>query len=535
MPDEDAVPFRRDRIPLEQATMEEISRNLTVSADQFSPVTPDQRRWIAQKLALAVVLDPANPKADRVLSDYARGAHVAARDSSGEAPDPAAIREVVSWLMNPVNGHDAKILGACLQDILNGAEGMSAQGGQWSGWIPPLSEYQPSSPEPEEPSADHETDEEAREPLLTTARAGVLLWKKVPQNATSGYVIEGASVVMDARLQPGKPGTLEPFEISIEPSDVAARFSSVSSTAVQALQVLHGNLPEGFMITMQCQGLEDDYTLARKQPLGAAVAVLADATLSGNEPDAIILANLTGRGALILPEDFWDMLSSLKKGVGRKLILPAAASEYLPAFLALERPSFFLEYEVLLATTLQEAIALSAKKPTEEIRLISERFNEIKDRAGSQPVGPFVSNPAVRKRLADISQEAPYHASARMLAIQGAGSRPMTLPRTILVAEIRRAIEPAKLALNTQFASPESEELKKIGEGYSLCRERVDRLVRYTAKEDMPLLEKAQEMVTAIRTLDRIAKRNSYSGAYEAHLQLMKSYKDLVQTLDLAR
>ena len=79
---------------------------------------------------------------------------------------------------------------------------------------------------------------------------------------------------------------------------------------------------------------------------------------------------------------FWYQLQALGKGKGQRLVLPAEAAAYLPSILAMEKPEFFFDYEVLLASDFKQLLDLTAKKPKEPLASATAKFREIRERAG---------------------------------------------------------------------------------------------------------------------------------------------------------
>ena len=142
-----------------------------------------------------------------------------------------------------------------------------------------------------------------------------------------------------------------------------------------------------------------------------------------------------------------------------------------------------------------------------------------------------MANSFVRRRLAEVAAEAPYHFSARMLAIQGAGDRPVFIPRTVLASEIRTAIEPMRWLLTISSSELTEAHVNALAATYDTCRSRVEALGRYAEKKDRGLLELSADMLTGIRTIDRAARSRSddvqslvvaaHDGVVRAHGALM--------------
>lgn len=547
-PAEGPVAFRRDQLPLDSDTMAGLSRQLSTLAAGLDAKTAVNRRAAARMLALATALDPANARARELISEFQNENHRASADPAPAGESRTRVWELLAWLETPAAGSQGRALAACLTDVIlvadpenPRAEALRAAGerGAWAGWIPELSAYQavaitapPEKTAPAKPAL-----------LLAKARVFTPLWKKADARADSTepakWILGPAPVQMSGRMIAGEVGGLPPFFLVIGSPANGVTFPQLSASLLQILKKQHGRLPAGGRVTISSDVLDASLPFSKRQSISAAAAVLASAAISGREPDATVIGLVDDAGAFQLPPGFWEQLQSLGAGTGGRLVLPAAAAEYLPAMLAFEKPRFFLEYEVLLASNFQELLDLTAKTPAEPLAKASAQFREIRDKAGSQAPGPYLANPFVRRRLEEIARLAPCHHSAKMLAIQGAGNRPTLVPRAVLASELRLAIEPAGWIVRRTNPGFEAAELAQLGSTYESCRTQVDRLVRYTDKSDRELLARVQDLVTAVRTLDRAARTHgeyyyTSDAVLSAHTALLRTYKAAAEGLALA-
>ena len=69
-------------------------------------------------------------------------------------------------------------------------------------------------------------------------------------------------------------------------------------------------------------------------------------------------------------------------------------------------------------------------------------------------------------------------------------------------------------------------ELERLGSTYDLCREQVDRLIRYASKDDRLLLDSVVDMVTGIRTMDRAARTRGEN--YDMQSAILIAYTKLI-------
>jgi hypothetical protein len=301
-----------------------------------------------------------------------------------------------------------------------------------------------------------------------------------------------------------------------------------------ALAKQFGKLPLGSRATLNL-GEEVPYSAIKdREAISGAAAVLLGAALSGKEPAGTVIGIVDETGALKGVPDFWDRLRSLSKGPGGRLVIPLECAEFLPSVLAMEDPEFFLRYDVVLASNLTELLERSAKTPASPLAEVVTKFGDVRAKAGSIPVGQYVSNRFVRQRLVEISGEVSYFASPRMLAIQAAGERPTRIPRRVVAAELRRAIRPIAWVGTTPMASID---LAVLDKSYDTSRAEVDRLERYLDNHDRDILLKVRDMTTTLRAFSRASRVgvNRDNGpelvatAYEA---MRKSYVAVLAELN---
>lgn len=521
--------------------MASISRQLVTLARGLDGESAAKRRTAAQVLALSTALDPGNSQARALIADLVAG--------RGQPADPLALVEVLKrlsqileWLETPEAGSAGQALAACLGDVLRASAPRSSEAhaanperGAWAGWVPGLSAYEQKVPLdiPEEPMQD---EPEESPILLAQAQVTTPLWRNPNRTLPGKWSLNPEPLEMTAEaVEPEEENRRQRFSLVIGADEQGRSLREIVPAIKSVLSRQHGTLPPNIQVTIGGEALQAALLSKNRPAISAAAAVLASAALSGREPEATIIGSIDENGAFTLPPNFWEQLRSLNEGRGGRLVLPAAAAEYLPSILTLEQPLFFLKYEVLLASNFQELLDRSAKIPEGSLAGASAKFLEIRSKLGNQPIGPYVANSFVRRRLAEIAEEAPYHFSARMLAVQGAGNRPFWVVRPVLAAEIRRAIEPLNWLLKRGNEPFGPDELELLGSSWESCRAQVDGLVRYCAKEDREILGAAQNLMTTLRTLDRsLRTRNVDIWNFDALRAFTREHKKVSKTLALA-
>ncbi len=530
VPAEGPLVFRRDRLPLDADTMLALSNHLCVLAQAQGGETPADRRACAQMLALSLALQPGFADARRLLDTFAKSEPKPKSDAKQLEAARSHAWQLLDWLTTA--GADAHALASCLGDVLvvaepkhPGAEARRKLGeqGAWRGWVEPLEAFSKSAvavkngvpdgghvPVPEPPSA-------AKSPIvLATATVSTPLWTfDKPSNSTLMRVLP---IHMKAKLKDGNAKN-EALSCSLDFQKAPAGefqkppaasdwspFKQTSSTLVTALTKEFGQLPSGVSVGLTC-GDDVDYLIDRNHAaISAAAVLLMHAAVSGCEPSATVIGEVQTDGSLKLPPLFWDKLRCLPDAAGARLVLPMDAAKYLPAILTLEQPGFFFSYEVLLAANLHDLIERSAKKSEPELAKISTNFLEIRSKLGNQRITEYAANRFVRLRLDEVAHEASFHASARMLLLQGSGKRPALLPRNILADELRRVIR-ATAWISTRPV--ESLKTKPLNDTYEACLRDVDHLERYTEIRDRDLLTQGHELLVTLRSLARATRGHS--------------------------
>ena len=510
-PSEGPVAFRRDRIPLDADAMAGLSKQLESLARGLNPATARDRRGAAQMLALALALDPANITARELVAEYQKERHPPAVNAAQLAKLQSQILPVLAWLETPEAGPQGQALAACLKDVLAMVDPQhpeSAEKGAWAGWIPDLAAYETKkaakndAPKPRapahEPLAKHEIP-------LSMAEVHTLLWQKGGNDESARWALAVAPLQMAATSMADEDERHpRSFALAIDPGPNGGIFVQTNAMLLKLLAKQHSTLPPGYRVSITSPELEQSIRSRKIQTLSAATAVLASSAVTGRAPEAIILGQIDESGTYKLPAGFWDQLQSLGKGNGQRLVLPAEAAAYLPALLALEKPGFFLEYEVLLAADFKQLLERTYKVPDEALAKTTTKFREVQQRADAQDVRQYISNRFVRHRLADILQEAPFHESAKMLLIQAAGQRPTLVARPVLAAELRRAIEPMAWVMRSSASTPPDDsappritfgyestpaDITQLADTIERCHARVEELDRHAEINDRELVE----------------------------------------------
>ncbi|MFZ9938632.1 MAG: hypothetical protein ACO3JG_16470, partial [Luteolibacter sp.] len=446
-PADGPVAFRRDRLALDPATLSDLSRQLVAIARDNPMRTPEERRHTAKSLALALALDPRNDEARNLVSRYRENQRPDTPQPTAAPARTDAIWKTIGWLESPQAGTHGHTLATLLLDIAAAidpdhprARSHAGEATAWSGWIPPLAAYRefttpPPPPPPFTPDTEPDASGKTAVPPLAKASVRTVVWQQ--SKPTVATLRMQASLPPETSENPDKPESLQ-----VGPRPAEGGVNPLTRTITSLLASRGQAIPHPLRVHITCP--EDEAALAGHAPrhLSAAAALLASAAVTGNEPDALVLGEVDANGRLSLLPGFWKSLVSLLPDAGRKLILPAEAATWLPSLLALEKPQFFLDHEVLLARDFDHLLTLAAKRPPAEIATATTSFADLRQRASGPDLRDYLANRFVRQRLEELASQASWHASASMLALQSAGLRPFVIHRAVLAAELRMAIAP---------------------------------------------------------------------------------------------
>lgn len=547
-PRQGPVPIRRDRLPIGVDRMTTLSLDLTLLAQAQKQELPADRRATAQMLALAQALDPRSEEARTALDLFSKGNIPRAPDKMALERSRFEIWQTLGWLQSPGAGEGAKALAGCLADVIAFADPghpaaaallRKGEQGAWNGWIPPLAAYHATEhANVEQVKENHESlSSRTTENKLQLAAATLStpLWAK--KIDSEEVVLRLTPVIMATATTPSAPDAPpKPLSFSIEhtaENNIVIRMNRIVGAA---LARLYCKLPRDSQATFNLGGEVPYAFLRNRDALSGPAAVLMSAAITGKEPGGTVIGTVDAEGAFKMTPDFWERLRCLSTEAGGRLVIPAEAAEFLPSILALEDPEFFMKFDVLLASNLTELLERSAKVPAPPLDEVLARFQDIRAKGASYPIGQYVSNRFVRQRLMELSAEAAYFASPKMLAIQAAGERPTRLPRRLLAAELRRTLQPMAWIAEKPMADIN---LVELDQAYETGRTEIDNLGRYVDSNDRDFHLRVREMTTTLRTFSRasrvgVNRENGAATTIVAFEAMKKSYTATFAELNAA-
>jgi len=549
------APFRRDRLPIDPDRMSALSEGLTIMAAECGRnSTPGNLRAASQLLALAHALRPSNPDVIELVRQLSEG-------NPPESPAGKRLSHARSmawkqgvWLASSQAGPDANLLAACLGDALAVADPDHphaatlrdrGEQGPWDNWVPPPEAFgggperqpKPGGDAPLNPGPGGKDPSQAGIPFkLKTVQVMVPMWVYDKDSRTSGFKIEPLAIKAwnepmpqrgeedrkdDGEERP-QPQAMPEYYVGFRSEKLDAALRPTFDSAREAVTIRQGGLPMRGRGHLSVPGGGSYHWGLNRDSAGAAIALLMDATITGSAPGgAVIVLGSIGPGGTFEPSwRLWDRLRRMAEDdslPGGRLILPRQAAPLLKALLVLNKPDFFLRYEVLLAGSLTELAGRAVAEPVGKQQTAAEEFAQVRTASKDQLIGPYLANRFVRERFNNILKSFPDHASARTALLQGSGERPTTYTTPILAAELRHAISPMdwlpRTLNNEDYHNFDKDfSLERLARMWKSCRERLDQIENLTARSDQELWEDGFELVQSIRTLSNTLRRISNGG-----------------------
>jgi hypothetical protein len=544
-------PFRRENLPISDRVIDSISAQLTTITSASPYKTAEHRRDVAKALALALALNPKNESAGNTLNKLIEGGKPSSIEKEKIDHEKRQALSNLQWLTSPEAGQDGNILAALLGETIANIFPDDPQSSSylakpehagWKDWVVELALLKKERAIVEEPKIEGGKEEIAVTPPKETPKydpaKGIVMNRsklstvlRVYDNDKSLWVHKVVPLKMSGTNDPHNEDGEKQYgfrmQIASNSDDYWQMQEALSTPLRERLTSHFGTLPERAEISVSLDAEKSSYPFSRN---GGAITgpafVLANAALTGIEPDGIVVGEIDGSGKLKIPKYFWRVLMVLAEGSGGRLIIPASAEPLLINVLALEKPDFFFKYEILVASSLEEFVTLARKEPTAQHQEVYNKFKVIKDKSEGSVMGTYLTNKFVRERLQEIVTQAPYHVSAKTLLIYGSVSRPRYLTREALAAEIWRKIDViSELEKIEDYYGINSNQLSRMNDFYEKMRDDLRDLERYTDSRNGDLLKEAKEVVSSVRGFGR-----EFEGSkemWEKHNKIEAAHDDM--------
>lgn len=564
-PNPGPLPFRLDQVPLDIPMMHKLSDDLTSLASAVDGDEPEKLRARAQILALAMALDSQNRRAKNLIERLESGRTIRSLEDDQLASSRRRLWHALDWLEQEQAGNSGRALALCMADVMRYADEQhpkvkalsnTEELGRWGDWVAPVYAFHDTI-EPDDMD-DQASDTRSEDDLaantkpngsatkptgkasLVSKKADVMMpvWTMLKGDKEIG--IELAKIQMNAWVDGSQSG----LTVHLPSESMSKLARKISGRLQPALEARHGTLPEGLQIHVSWPGYQyrSDWN---GQAISGAVAVLAEAALSGKKPNAFVYAELGEGGKLELAPRTWETLRAFAKhddllATGTRLILPSAAEEIMPYLLTTDRGELFFDLPIWGADNFESMADLAMESEPDDATVKAEAaLNRIKENRGTRSFGGYVATTAINRQLVQFVQAAPRFYSARMLALRGTSNWPRHLNREIYASEARAALMPLTQTWLHSWLWTKPHE---ILQGRAQCLEQIrviERLHASTKDRDdvltitSRLISLFPKMASTVEREHDIYKRwVRMKGLYYDYLEEMKALSDIVGDTD---
>lgn len=528
IPADESYPLlRRDLVPLDVDSIQELASQLAILADGPAPAEAEKLRDKAKALTLSQRLAPAGPRARAVTK---------ALSSLESRPEPSreelesarkTALQAAQWLIDLPAETEGHRLGQLLLDVLAPIlpgnpliqrRDEKGEAARWRGVLANVSDFDgkpkiiPTRPDMTDPTGAPTPPVIAQNyqamALLTSVP---MLCKDIPQTSPIEPALIKTSLVITERK--GKnPGVLKfqpKPDFELEPLHLALR--NFFETAGRPL-------PEFYNLSINTDSRR--YLASNRENIAAPIAMMLDGALTGRplRRNTYLFARLAADGTLNRPYMAWELLLHLAQtNVPRdtRLIVGAGLEEELQALLVIQKAGFFVDFEVIAAPTFEAARELFYEdgKPAEAVATAIAGYQEVREKAIlANSLGTFLGLTAVESRLVKARDASPLHLSANMLATQ-AVRRPAYLTEFMLAQELDRRLQPLA-AFRYDENKTTSREFKDL---YKTTREAIQPLDKLAENKEKLLLKEALDLTQELNRIARSADdtfttRNAMEG-----------------------
>ena len=514
IPADDSYPLlRRDLVPLDVDSIQELASQLAVLGDGPAPTEAEKLRDKAKALTLSQRLAPTEPRARAVVQALSsRESRPAPSKEEVETARKAALQSA-QWLIDLPADTEGHRLGQLLLDVLapiapgnplTQRRDSAGEAARWRGVLANVSDFDgkpkivATKADPPDMTGDPLPTEVAQSyKTLALLTSIPMLCKDIPQKSPIEPALIKTSLVITGR-KGEDPGILrfQPKpDFELEPLHLALRnfFESTGRP-----------LPESHNLSINTDSRQ--YVPGNRENIAAPIAMMLDAALSGRplRRNTYLFARLAADGTLNRPYKAWELLLHLiQTQVPRdaRLILGSGMEEELNALLVIQKAGFFVDYEVISAPTFEAARELFYEdgKPAEAIATAIAGYQEVREKAFlSNSLNTFLSLTAVESRLVKARDASPLHLSAAMLATQ-AVRRPAYFTKVMMAQELDRRLQPLA-AFRYEEDKTTSREVRDL---YKTSRESIQPLEKLAERNELLLLKEALDLIQELNSIAR--------------------------------
>lgn len=552
-PNNQEILIRTDKLPIDVDTMRWLSKQLTTIAERENSGTADQLRANAQLIALAKRLDPDNKEAIKLNQDLIEGENYEPAGNEAVSKATSRVWSLVQFLSNESAGKEANTLSNCIKDamvVVDPTHPVLAEfkpsTERWGGTVASLDKFKEESiiasadqsnnsritDVPVDPivkndwQTDAESNNKKEEPEATASWHNTKTRISVPAQE---YVRIGDNdtyrfhlISVSAEIKPNESS--EDKKLIFNTSSGEERYDFIRRIEHPVKRVLSKfwkDIPSAkidLKLANALGGQNQDY-------IQSAMILFLDSSLSNKDynSNTLPLTSIDENGKFVRSDDFWEAMILLSKdtSTNRRVLASKDTEGDFRQLLALEKADFFAQNEVILVEGLKESRKYTSTTSDEKIKEATALFAEFQQVASSRSIGALSANKHVRERMEKILQLMPNHLSAKMILLQGSGSRPVKLESKYLAYALDSMTQPVEKYLDrinswSENSHWNSQNLESVS---SELEKNLDNIKGYIDSSDNVMYNSTTDIISNLKSIaratDRLKGGDEKKGYYE--------------------
>ena len=238
----------------------------------------------------------------------------------------------------------------------------------------------------------------------------------------------------------------------------------------------------------------------------SALTVAFDSALLGTplKSKLLVIAAIDEKSDFQRNQQFWRNLDLLTaEARDTRILVGRGSEEYLLQLIALGKPEFFIQNEVIEIENLKQARKLTARDDHEDYAEATALFAEVKSAIEQKSLRSMTENKYVREKLEKVLVSMPNHLSAKILLEYGAGKKTSSLDSKFFAISMKSLLAPANKILTIPDSILSYQDAMKQSELISDALEKFQDII---SEEDQIIYQSVEKIAEKMRGFSRAKK-----------------------------
>ena len=284
--------------------------------------------------------------------------------------------------------------------------------------------------------------------------------------------------------------------------------TQLSSNIFTPLQSVWGDIPAAEFSFQLSDAYSDN---SDPELINSALTVAFDSALLGVplKSKLLVIASINEKSDFLRNQYFWGNLPLLTaEARDTRILVGRGSKEYLLQLIALGKPEFFIQNEVIEIENLKQARKLTARDDHADYAEATAVFAEVKSAVEQKSLRSMTENKYVREKLEKILVSMPNHLSAKILLEYGARKKPSILDSKFFAISMKSLLEPTNKILTVPASSLTYQDAMKQSE---LISDGLENFRDIISDDDQIIYDAVDKIAEKLRGFGRAKKTASAS------------------------